>query len=210
MIAPPDRMVDLVSERFDLAVRITARLADAALVQRRLCPIRFVVCAAPSYLETHGVPRAVGDLAQHNCLNPSGPPWRGILSRGRLSPGRSGRIHGDLNLDNADALYRVALLGHGIVCLPTFIAGEDLREGRLVRILPHQLALGVSRRDGVSQHLATTSSKRTRGIYFPYTIRWSWGVSSCGGSARSKPPVANHARVLAAARRISVSEEEKS
>jgi DNA-binding transcriptional LysR family regulator len=138
-----DRLVDLVSERFDVAVRITGRLADATFVQRRLCPIRFVVCAAPSYLNARGVPREVEDLIQHNCLNPSSAPWTGIL-RGRLPSGLSKRIEGDLNLDNADALHRVALLGHGIVCLPTFVAGEDLREGRLVRILPRQLLLEVN------------------------------------------------------------------
>jgi DNA-binding transcriptional LysR family regulator len=137
-----DRMVDLVSERFDLAVRITNRLTDASFVQRRLCPIRFVVCAAPSYLEERGVPRDVDDLAQHNCLNPSGLPWRGIL-RGRVAPGRAGRLAGDLALDSADALHRVALLGHGIACLPTFVVGEDLRGGRLVPVLPRQLALVV-------------------------------------------------------------------
>jgi DNA-binding transcriptional LysR family regulator len=138
-----DRLVDLVSERFDLAVRISARLEDAAFVQRRLCPIRFVACASPAYLKSRGVPVAVGDLTRHNCLNPSGLPWRGIL-RGHLSPRGRDWIQGNLNLDNADALHRVALLGHGIVCLPTFIAGDDLREGRLVRVLPKQLALEVS------------------------------------------------------------------
>jgi DNA-binding transcriptional LysR family regulator len=138
-----DRMVDLVSEKFDLAVRITGRLEDASFVQRRLCPIRFVACAAPSYLKERGVPVTVPDLGRHNCLNPAGLPWRGIL-RGHLSPRRRGWIQGNLNLDNADALHRVALLGHGIVCLPTFIAGDDLRAGRLVRVLPKQLALEVS------------------------------------------------------------------
>ena len=138
-----DRMVDLVSEKFDLGVRITGRLADASFVQRRLCPIRFVACAAPSYLKANGVPVTVPDLERHNCLNPSGLPWRGIL-RGHLSPRGRGWIQGNLNLDNADALHRVALMGHGIVCLPTFIAGEDLRAGRLVRVLPKQLALEVS------------------------------------------------------------------
>jgi len=137
-----DRMVDLVSERFDLAVRITNRLTDASFVQRRLCPIRFVACAAPRYLLARGAPRDVEELARHNCLNPTGGPWRGIL-RGRLPPGRTASIQGDLNLDNADALHRVALLGHGIVCLPTFVAGDDLRAGRLVQILPKQLALVI-------------------------------------------------------------------
>jgi DNA-binding transcriptional LysR family regulator len=138
-----DRMVDLVSERFDLAVRITSRLADASSFQRRLCPIRFVACAAPAYVQKHGLPRDVDELARHNCLNPGGAPWRGIL-RGRLPPGRRNPIDGNLNLDNADALYSVALLGHGIVCLPTFLAGDDLRAGRLVQVLPKQLSLVVS------------------------------------------------------------------
>lgn len=138
-----DRMVDLVSDGVDLAVRITGRLTDATSVQRRLCPIRFVACASPAYLKQHGVPVTVPDLARHNCLNPGGLPWRGIL-RGHVSPrGRNG-LQGNLNPDNADALHRVALLGHGIVCLPTFIAGDDLREGRLVRVLPKQLSLEVS------------------------------------------------------------------
>src|SRR5262245_7697052 len=138
-----DRLVDLVSERFDLAVRITGQLDDATLVQRRLCPIRFVACAAPGYLRGNGVPVVVEDLTRHNCLNPAGIPWRAIL-RGHLSPRGRGWISGNLSLDNADAQHRVALLGHGIACLPTFIAGDDLRAGRLVRVLPKLLSLGAS------------------------------------------------------------------
>jgi DNA-binding transcriptional LysR family regulator len=138
-----DRMVDLVSERFDLAVRITNRLTDTSFVQRRLCPIRFIACAAPSYLAAHGTPRGIEDLAQHNCLNPAGAPWRGIL-RGHLAPGRRLRLEGNLAVDSADGVHRVALLGHGIACLPTFVAGDDLRAGRLVPVLPRQLSMVVS------------------------------------------------------------------
>ena len=138
-----DRMVDLVTERFDLAVRITNRLTDTSFVQRRLCPIRFVACAAPSYLAAHGTPRGIEDLAQHNCLNPAGLPWVGIL-RGHLPPSRRRRLDGNLTVDSADGVRRVALLGHGIACLPTFVAGEDLRAGRLVPVLPRQLSLIVS------------------------------------------------------------------
>ena len=138
-----DRMVDLVSERFDLAVRITNRLTDTSFVQRRLCPIRFVACAAPSYLAQRGVPRGIEELAEHNCLNPASAPWRGIL-RGHLSPGRRLRLDGNLTVDSADGIHRVALLGHGIACLPTFVAGEDIRAGRLVPVLARQLSLVVS------------------------------------------------------------------
>jgi DNA-binding transcriptional LysR family regulator len=131
-----DRMVDLVGEKFDLAIRITGRLADATLVQRRLCPIRFVVCAAPGYLEEHGTPRTPVDLERHNCLGVSLVPWRLMLA-----PGRAVRLQGNLHVDNGDALRRIAVLGHGVVCLPTYLVGDDLRAGRLVRILADALSL---------------------------------------------------------------------
>ncbi|HEX2485704.1 MAG TPA: LysR family transcriptional regulator, partial [Myxococcota bacterium] len=131
-----DRLVDLVREKFDLAVRIAGRLADATLVQRRLCPIRFVVCAAPAYLERHGAPREPAELERHNCLGVGASPWQLMLPRERVA-----RLRGDLYVDNGDALRRVALVGHGIVFLPTYLVGEDVAHGRLVRILPEQLGL---------------------------------------------------------------------
>jgi DNA-binding transcriptional LysR family regulator len=134
-----DRMVDLVGEKFDLAIRISGRLADASLVQRRLCPIRFFVCAAPSYLERNGMPRAAAELERHNCLGVGASPWHRMLARSRAV-----RLSGDLNLDNGDALRRVAVLGHGVVCLPTYLLSDDLRAGRLVRILPETLVLEAS------------------------------------------------------------------
>jgi DNA-binding transcriptional LysR family regulator len=134
-----DRMVDLVSERFDMAIRITGRLAEAALVQRRLCPIRFVVCAAPSYLRRNGVPRQPADLEKHNCLGVGASPWPRIL------PGkRAARLKSDLYIDNGDAVRRIAVLGHGIAFLPTYLAGEDLAAGRLVRVLAPELELEAS------------------------------------------------------------------
>jgi len=134
-----DRMVDLVGEKYDLAIRISGKLADATLVQRRLCPIRFVVCAAPSYLARNGSPRSPAELEKHNCLGVAAVPWRLMLARGRKL-----RLSGDLHIDNGDALRRVAVLGHGVVCLPTYLVGEDLRAGRLVRVLPEQLVLEAS------------------------------------------------------------------
>ena len=114
-------------------------------VQRRLCPhpVRGV-CGPELSARRTACPWSSRISARHNCLNPSSLALARIL-RGHLSPRRRGWIQGNLNLDNADALHRVALLGHGIVCLPTFIAGEDLRAGRLVRVLPKHLALEVKR-----------------------------------------------------------------
>ncbi len=134
-----DRMVDLVREKYDLAIRISGRLADATLVQRRLCPTRFVVSAAPSYLERHGTPRDKAEFERHNCLGIGPSPWHLMLSRERAA-----RLRADLYIDNGEALRRVAVLGHGIVCLPTYLVGDDLASGRLVRILPDELVLEAS------------------------------------------------------------------
>jgi DNA-binding transcriptional LysR family regulator len=134
-----DRLVDLVSEKFDLAIRISGRLTDATLVRRRLCPIRFVVCAAPGYLRRHGMPRGPADLERHTCLGVGASPWHLLLPRKRVV-----RLQGDLFIDNGDALRRVALLDHGIVFLPTYLVGDDLRDGRLLRILPDDLGLEAS------------------------------------------------------------------
>jgi DNA-binding transcriptional LysR family regulator len=85
------------------------------------------------------MPRDPAELERHNCLGVAAPPWRLVLPRGRAV-----RLQGDLQIDNGEALRRVALLGHGIVFLPTYLVGEDLRAGRLVRVLPGELELEAS------------------------------------------------------------------
>ena len=127
-----DRRIDLVREKFDLSVRIAVRLAESTLVQRKLCTLALALCAAPAYLARRGTPRTVEDLAGHNCLGyapDGGETW--TFARGRTVAAR-----GDLSIDNGDALRRVALQGHGIVYMPTFLVAEDLAAGRLVRLLP--------------------------------------------------------------------------
>jgi len=134
-----DRMVDLVSEKYDLAIRITGRLADASLVQRRLCPIHFVACASPAYLQRNGVPSDLAELERHNCLGLGASPWHLILSREQTA-----RLHGDLFLDSGEAVRRVALLGHGIAFLPTYLVGPDLARGELAGVLSDDLLLEAS------------------------------------------------------------------
>ncbi len=134
-LALNDRVVDLVEEGFDLAIRI-ARLADSSLIARRLAPNRLVLCAAPAYLERHGAPRAVADLKGHECLLYSylaaGGVWR------LCGPGgeRRLRVTGRLRINNGDALLAAALGGFGVALLPCFICGQDLRAGRLIHVLP--------------------------------------------------------------------------
>lgn len=130
-----DRVVDLVEEGFDLGIRI-ATLADSSLIARRLAPSRRVLCAAPAYLERHGVPLSIEDLRDHECLlysyQTSGDIWR--LS----GPGgeRALAVRGRLRVNNGDALLAAAVGGLGITLLPSFICSEALRAREVVQVLP--------------------------------------------------------------------------
>jgi len=131
-----DRVVDLLEGEFDVGVRI-GRLRDSSLIARRIAPIRLAVCAAPDYLARRGTPRTPDDLANHDCLEytyfESRGEWRLLNSEGKeiVVP-----VSGRYLANNADVLRTSAIAGEGIVLLPTFIIGEDLRTGRLVRLLP--------------------------------------------------------------------------
>jgi len=130
-----DRVVDLVDEGFDLAIRI-GRLADSSLIARRLAPCRRVACASPAYLQKHGHPREPADLAQHKCLgyryDQSRDDWQFDGAMGPVSV----RVHACLQANNGDALRVAALQGAGVAMLPSFIVGPDLAGGALVAILP--------------------------------------------------------------------------
>lgn len=131
-----DRFVDLVAEGFDVGVRI-ANLADSSLIARQLCPSRRVLAASPAYLEAHGTPQCPEDLSEHRCLlysySMSGDTWRMKGPGGRIA---TVRVNGPLRANNGDLIRAAAVAGQGIVMSPTFITGEDLAAGRLVRILP--------------------------------------------------------------------------
>jgi DNA-binding transcriptional LysR family regulator len=130
-----DRYVDLIEEGWDLAIRI-GRLKDSSLVVRRLAPCRTVVCAAPSYLKQHGTPEKLDDLAQHNCLGYTLPS---AIGASRWTFGPDGEIavpvQGNLRANNGDALLAGAVAGQGLIYQPTFIVGDCLRDGSLVRVL---------------------------------------------------------------------------
>jgi DNA-binding transcriptional LysR family regulator len=131
-----DRVVDLVEEGYDLAVRI-GRLADSSLVARRLAPCRVAVCAAPAYVAQHGAPERPEELREHKCLLYSyaanGGTWRFVRADGREV---RVEVDGPLTANNGDAVLAAALEGAGVLLQPTFIVGDALREGRLVRLLP--------------------------------------------------------------------------
>jgi len=125
----------LLEGEFDVGVRI-GRLRDSSLIARRIGPVRLAVCAAPDYLTRHGVPKTPDDLADHNCLEytyfETRGEWRLLDPTGHeiVAP-----VSGRYLANNADVLRTTAIAGGGVILLPTFI-GDDLRAGRLVRLLP--------------------------------------------------------------------------
>lgn len=130
-----ERMVDLVDEGFDLAIRVATDIAPG-LVARRLAPVRMALCAAPAYLERHGRPRTPAELADHNCLcyaqAADGSDWL-LRCAGEE---RSVRVAGSLRSNNGEVLMNAASAGLGVIFEPTFLVYAALREQRLVRLLP--------------------------------------------------------------------------
>src|SRR3954469_3392639 len=130
-----DRVVDLVEEGFDLAIRVGPPGADN-LVARKLGETRLVPCAPPQYLAKHGAPKTPEDLAQHDCFTYEYVSPRQVWRfRDRAGAERSVRVAGRLHSNNGDLLAEVAANGIGIVFEPAFIVGPDVRAGRLVPLL---------------------------------------------------------------------------
>lgn len=152
-----DRLADLVEEGFDLAVRV-GRLADSSLIARRLCDARIVTVASPAYIQAHGMPQRPEDLSRHVCIidtnfrNPHTWFFRDTVSGQSVPVSVSGRIA----LSNGEACLTAAERGLGVACLPSFIAGLAMREGRLLSLLPdaEAPALGVHALFPPARHLA--------------------------------------------------------
>ena len=131
------RLVDLIGERFDLAIRMGTLANDSTLVARKIDEQHFGLYASPIYLALHPAPRHPDDLAQHAALRllsgrGSAMPWK--LMRGKtvwegVPPGR-------LTLNSLDVLQQLMLDGAGIGALPDRFVAEDVRRQHLLRVLP--------------------------------------------------------------------------
>ncbi|SRR5712691_91233 len=128
-----DRIVDLVAGQADMTIR-GGRIVDMALTARKIADFERTICAAPSYLARHDVPRTPADLARHTCIvmafqTPS--RWafrtRDGINNVEIAP--------RVTTDNAEAALRLALEGAGIVRLGDIVVGEPIRRGLLVPLL---------------------------------------------------------------------------
>ncbi len=142
-----DRLVDLVEEGADVAIRNSV-LADSSLVAKKICDLQRVICASPAYLKKHGTPRRAVDLLQHNCISLSGAPqlrrWPFDVAGGKA--GAVGEkttensieyidVKGNVSANNAEALLQLAATGVGIIRLTDVIVGDGIRAGWLTPIL---------------------------------------------------------------------------
>jgi len=129
-----DRVVNIVEEGYDVAVRIR-RLEDSSLLARHLAPARLVLCASPDYLERRDAPQHPRDLGDHDCLVYDYMARQGMWSFERDGQRQDVRIRGRLQSNNGDVLAQAAIDGLGIFLTPTFIAHEALRSGALRPVL---------------------------------------------------------------------------
>jgi len=134
------RMVDLVEESIDVAIRVTDP-RDSSLVARRIAPAPIVAVAAPSYLRRRGTPAMPADLRDHDCLVDTNfrdqQRWR-FRTNGKTE---TVTVDGPLRMNNPDAIRDLAIAGLGIALVPEFVATEALRAGSLLEVLRDAVAL---------------------------------------------------------------------
>lgn len=129
-----DRIVDLVSETFDCAIRI-GDLPDSSLVSVKLAENRRIVVGAPSYFRAYGTPRTPEDLMHHRCLGFGvGSQQRGWLLRSGKGT-RAFKVNGPMECSDATVLTDWARAGHGLAWRSLWEVGEDIQQGTLVEIL---------------------------------------------------------------------------
>ena len=139
-----DRIVDLVDEGYDLAVRI-ARLPASSLVSRKLASTRLVLCASPEYLRRHGTPANPAEIARHAVftytLLSTGEQWSFEGPEGPVSV----KVTPRMRSNSGDTCCAAALQHQGIVLQPSFMVAGHLRSGALVEVLPQyrSIELGV-------------------------------------------------------------------
>ncbi len=129
-----DRMVNLVEEGFDVAIRI-GHLTDSSLVARRLAAVRLVTCASPDYLARRGAPASFADLADHEAILDTNAREPTLWRFGPHNDPGEVRVRGRLRFNGAEPCVAAAVAGFGIVRSPAFAAADDLRAGRLVALL---------------------------------------------------------------------------
>ncbi|MFS8047544.1 LysR family transcriptional regulator [Rhizobium sp. BR 314] len=126
------RNVDLIGEPFDLAIRMRAP-ENPGLISRVIARVHAQFYAAPSYLDENGFPEHPRELERHQCLSmPTMPTWSARSGTELVSP----TVQGRFRVNSVSMIRQLAILGMGVAFVPERIVAEDLKSGRLRRILP--------------------------------------------------------------------------
>jgi DNA-binding transcriptional LysR family regulator len=129
-----DRLVDLVDEGFDLAVRV-GPLLESTLIARKLGPLNRLLCASPAYLKRAGAPSRPSELEHHACIvfgaSPGGRTWR-FEGKGRAT---TITVPGRLTANNFNLIRDATVAGLGIAMLPAFLCASEIASGKLQRVL---------------------------------------------------------------------------
>lgn len=170
-----NQKMDLIDGGYDLAIRI-GKLSDSTMMAKKLSRRTNFVCAAPAYLEKHGIPHSLSELSQHNCLLGTRDYWH-FIEDGKIDSGKNTdkeknlRVSGSVQYNSGHSLVDAALKGLGIVQLPDYYVQQYLASGELVSLLddyrepeesiwavyPHNRHLSPKIRllvDYLSEHLA--------------------------------------------------------
>lgn len=130
-----DRMVDLVDEGFDVAVRLGA-LTDSSLIAKKLSDAPMALVASPAYLKAAGAPADPSELSRHACIVDRNRPAPNLWRFHRGEETAEAKISGRLSLNGARAAVAAACSGAGIACPPAWSAEAALQDGRVVAVLP--------------------------------------------------------------------------
>lgn len=131
-----DRRIDPLAEGFDITLRIARPESLTSLVVHEICRLPLVLCASPGYLKHNGRLESIDEFSKHRCLHygyqDSGSVWRLRGPEGEISQS----VYCTMWSNNGEVLRQAALKGLGIAMLPSFIVGDALQAGTLVRVLP--------------------------------------------------------------------------
>jgi DNA-binding transcriptional LysR family regulator len=127
-------MVDLVGEGMDLAIS-TSPIPDSNLIIKRVGSLRRLVCGAPSYLASRGVPHDPRDLMSHNCLRYSFCPWGSDWRFDGLEGQQTVHVSGNMESNSSIALVLAGVRGQGLILAPDFLVLGEIASGELVPVL---------------------------------------------------------------------------
>jgi DNA-binding transcriptional LysR family regulator len=142
-MALTNRAVNLVGERFDLAIRAVARLEDSSLMVKRLGSVEHALYASPGYIERYGAPMTPADLGRHRCIVFRG---KALAKTWKLRAGEETievPLRGQMAADDFGYIRASVLAGGGVALMPRIVCAKDEAAGRLVRVLPAFAAKGA-------------------------------------------------------------------